>query len=52
MNNRDGKERDISKELLEFDSYLDIENNIKEKGESRMSWIRSCYKWFTEAGSS
>lgn len=30
MNSRNGKQRDISKELLVFDNYLDIGNNIKE----------------------
>lgn len=46
MNSRNGK-KDILKELLEFGNYLDI-----EKEESRMTRIRSCYKWFTEAGPS
>lgn len=47
MNSRNGKERGILKGLLEFGDYLDI-----EKEESRMTRIRSCYKWFTEAGPS
>lgn len=47
MNSRSRKEKDISTELLEFGNYLDI-----EKEELRMTRIRSCYKWFTEAGPS
>lgn len=37
MNSRNGKEKDISKELLEFGNYLDTGNNIKQKGESKMT---------------
>lgn len=52
MNGRNGKERDISKELLGFSNYLDTENSIKEKGELRMTRIGFCYVCFIEAGSS
>lgn len=45
-----GMERkDIAKELLVFGNYLDTENNIKEKEESRVTGIRLCYVCFSEA---
>lgn len=50
MNGRNGKERDILKELLGFSNYLDIENSIKEKGELRMIRIGFCYVCFIEVG--